>query len=266
MRYVIENKTYQYYVGRFSTLTEVPHIHTHLEMVYMTRGRAAAVADGRKFVMEAGDAFLAMPNQIHYYAPEGETEFYLVIFSASMHPRVEQLLRGRGLSCAVVGRDRLPDGLVGQLARIEQLRQDRDEYRKLEAEGEMLCFLGRVLPCFSFGKEAESGRDSVKSVLLYCIQHYTEHITLESMAAQLHLNKYHISHIFRQRMGMGFSEFINRMRLEHACDLLQKGQGITQTAYDSGFSSIRTFNRVFRDAMAMSPRDYARQWTKSGQA
>ena len=47
--------------------------------------------------------------------------------------------------------------------------------------------------------------------------------------------------------GLGevcFTDFINRLRIEHACNLLERGSNITDIAFSSGFSSIRTFNRI----------------------
>ena len=72
----------------------------------------------------------------------------------------------------------------------------------------------------------------------------------------LHLNKYYISHMFKERMNIGFTDFINSLRTEHACELLKKDVSITDVAFSSGFSSIRTFNRVFLENTGMTPRDY----------
>ena len=107
--------------------------------------------------------------------------------------------------------------------------------------------------------DAPTDHDSIKNVLTYCSEHYTEPLTLEILSRELHLNKYYISHIFKERMNIGFSDFVNSLRIEHACNLLEKGSNITDIAFASGFSSIRTFNRVFVQNTGMTPRDYIRQ-------
>lgn len=49
---------------------------------------------------------------------------------------------------------------------------------------------------------------------------------------------------------------VNKLRVEHASRLLKKGMRVTDAAYESGFSSVRTFNRAFQKYMMMSPREY----------
>lgn len=68
--------------------------------------------------------------------------------------------------------------------------------------------------------------------------------------------------MFRQRLNTSFKDFVNQLRLEAACELLKKGTSMTESAYASGFSSVRTFNRVFSNYMNMSPREYAKKISK----
>jgi YesN/AraC family two-component response regulator len=103
-----------------------------------------------------------------------------------------------------------------------------------------------------------SSQDSIKEVLHYCLEHYTEPLTLDSISEALHLNKYYISHMFKERMHLSFSNFLNGMRTEHACTLLEKGESITEAAFSSGFSSIRNFNRIFAQNMGLTPSEYSK--------
>ena len=265
MQYAIERKHYQYFVGQFSHLTDVPHIHTHLEMIYLLRGSAKAAVDGRWYPLRSGELFLAGPDQIHVYQEEAATEFYLIIFAADMEPELEGWLKGRVPACPVLPARLLPADLEQTLAAIADARTAENACVRMGAKGQFLELMSRLLPAFDYREESRADRDSFKQVLAYCAEHFTEPVTLDSVAAQLHLSKFYLSHLFRQRMDIGFAEFLNRMRTEEACRLLRKGEEITRTAYDSGFSSIRTFNRVFRASMGMTPREYARRYAPSAE-
>lgn len=260
MQYMIERKHYQYFVGKFSRLTDVPHIHTHLELIYLLKGRGEAAVDGRWYPVEAGELFLAGPDQIHFYREDEKTEYYMAIFAADMVTELEEWLKGRVPTYPVLPARILPADMEQIMAGISEDRVSEDACVRLGAKGRFLTLMSRVLPLFSYREESRADRDSFKQVLTYCAEHYAEPITLDSVAAQLHLSKFYLSHLFRRRMDIGFAEFLNRLRTEEACRRLRKGEEITRTAYDAGFASIRTFNRVFRAAMGMTPREYARRY------
>ena len=108
--------------------------------------------------------------------------------------------------------------------------------------------------------DSPGDQDTVKNILKYCMENYTEPLSLELLSKELHLNKYYISHIFQERMHISFKDFINSLRVESACNLLGKSSSITDIAYAAGFSSVRTFNRAFLKHMHMTPSDYI--WQK----
>lgn len=257
MRYQVQNKAYEFQVQFYPCgLSAVPHIHSHLEMIYLVSGRARGVLDGESYLFKAGDLFLAGPNQLHFYDNlEEPVSFYLILFSLGMDGDVNKLLRDRIPADPVVRKERLPQDLPEQLAGIRDLCQRTGPWEELEAKGRFLSFLGQVLDRFDY-RQTQGDHDSIKQVLTYCLDHYTQPITLDSTSKQLHLSKYYISHIFTQRMGRSFTSFLADLRLEHACQLLGEQGNITQVAFASGFSSVRTFNRAFLKRMGITPREY----------
>ena len=81
--------------------------------------------------------------------------------------------------------------------------------------------------------------------------------TQEELAKKLHVNKYYLSHTFSARLQMSFREYLNRIRLEYAMQLIRTtGKPLTEIWEDAGFESQRSFNRVFRDAAGMTPKEY----------
>lgn len=260
MRYRIENKAYPYQVTLYERgLTRTPHIHTHVELILLLKGSAVAFADGKSYEMDAGDLFLAAPSQIHYYQNQCEDMVYcLVLFSPHMDSTLEALLAGCVPDCPVVKSQFLPISLKRQLASIARTQALPGETGSLAAKGNLLTLLGNVLPLFRLRQAgADEDRDSVKAVLSYCMEHYAQPITLNSVADALHLSKFYISHMFRERMNYSFTRFLHDLRVEHACDVLkQKNVDITDAAFRSGFSSIRSFNRIFLENTGMSPRQY----------
>ena len=60
------------------------------------------------------------------------------------------------------------------------------------------------------------------------------------------MGKYYISHLFKDRLGIGFHEYVNMMRVNEATKLLtETTESVTDIAYQVGFSCPRSFNRAF---------------------
>lgn len=78
-----------------------------------------------------------------------------------------------------------------------------------------------------------------------------------AMARLAGVNKDYFSRIFHSITGMNYIRWLNTVRLEKATALLaQPGMSLTEIAMHSGFQSISSFNRVFREEKGMSPREY----------
>ncbi|SDB57601.1 MULTISPECIES: AraC family transcriptional regulator [unclassified Butyrivibrio] len=78
-----------------------------------------------------------------------------------------------------------------------------------------------------------------------------------SMAEMAGISKDYFSRIFKNATGMNYSKWLNMIRLEKASELLtEEGRTLTEIAMLSGFQSIPSFNRVFREEKGMTPRDY----------
>ncbi|MCI8801188.1 MAG: AraC family transcriptional regulator [Lachnospiraceae bacterium] len=255
MLYQIENRNIPLATGIFSKLSPIPHIHSHLELIYMEEGTCMATVDYQNFLIEKGDLFLSFPNQIHYYHDRSAVKGYLFIFSPDVCRDLKEIFQKKIPCSPIIRSSLLPLALHDHLEIIRRRNESDTYYDKIAAKGYLLALLAELLPLMNL-TGSPANHDSIKNVLAYCSENYTKPLTLEQTARELHLNKYYISHIFNERIKISFVDFINGLRIEHACTLLEQGCNITEIAFSSGFSSIRTFNRVFAQSMNMAPRDY----------
>jgi AraC-like DNA-binding protein len=79
------------------------------------------------------------------------------------------------------------------------------------------------------------------------------------MADQLGLTEQHLSKIINNSFEKSFTDIMNECRIKHAQGYLhsdRKELSITDIAFKSGFSSIATFNRVFKQTEGLTPREY----------
>lgn len=257
MLYQIENRSVPLSTGNFTGLSTIPHIHSHLELIYMEEGSSVATVDNKNFLIEKGDLFLSFPNQIHYYHDRCAVKGYLFIFSPDLLKDFKEIFQTQIPHSPIIKCPQLPLDLRSRLKKIRNKNRSDSSFEKIAAKGDLLSLLAELLPKMTL-VNTPTVHDSIKSVLTYCSENYTEPLTLEQISKELHLNKYYISHIFNERLNISFTDFINSLRIEHACNLLERSSNITDVALSSGFSSVRTFNRVFVQNMEMTPRDYVK--------
>ena len=94
-------------------------------------------------------------------------------------------------------------------------------------------------------------------LLDYIDKHYTEELNLEEIADSSGFSKYHFSRLFKQYTGFTFCDYLCYRRIKAAELLLSRQDlSITEVALQSGFSSISTFNRIFKQQKKCTPSEY----------
>lgn len=94
----------------------------------------------------------------------------------------------------------------------------------------------------------------------YILEHLDEKLTVAHMANYTHMVPQSFCRWFKQNSGHSFISFLNKTRIESACQMLiQRNQCIQDIAYSSGFESLSHFNRTFKTVKGHSPREFKKQ-------
>ena len=89
-----------------------------------------------------------------------------------------------------------------------------------------------------------------------------EDISLAQAAKAANMSTFYFCKLFRNVTGMNFTNYVSRVRVETARNLLLNPNArISEAAYEAGFQSLTHFNRVFKKITGQSPTDYRRQMT-----
>lgn len=92
----------------------------------------------------------------------------------------------------------------------------------------------------------------------FILEHYHEQISLEQCAKIANLSISHFSRQFHMVTGMSFKEYLIRVRVEKACELLKSPEniGITEIAIKCGFSDSSYFTLCFKSKTGFTPTKY----------
>ena len=97
----------------------------------------------------------------------------------------------------------------------------------------------------------------MNTMLTYINAHLGDDLSLDRIAHHCHISKYYISHVMRNKLHIGFNDYINSLRISNACKHLKKtDKSITEISDIVGFNTLRTFNRAFLKQMGMTPSEY----------
>ena len=233
------------------------HLHYHLELVYMLDGCTNCAVDTGEYTLQSGDVLLVFPNQVHRYDPAEKEKYLLFIINPDLMPELSRSFSGVAPTSPLVhgvGNDPYMHELLMTLSRTEQMPAD---YRDAITKGYLLAFFGELLSRMSFKESNHNDSLTLRSIVSYCAQNYSRELTLATLENELHLSKYYISHLFGSKIGTGFNDYINALRVSEACRYLRRSnKSITEISALVGFGTLRTFNRAFVKQVGMSPSEY----------
>lgn len=250
---IYENKSEPYSLQYQHILGTLKHLHKEIEIIYVVEGQATAYADRFCATLHTGDIFISFPNQVHYYENCKPGIYQVIIISPNVFFGLKNKFN-----------DFLPEKNIVSIAENKQLIRNIEkcfsatgEYQDSVIAGHMNLLMSEILPQITLKPRLQTNNSTLKSILKFCSAHYSEEITLDNVAKELHLSKYYISRLLNNKISISFNDYINNLRIDEACTLLiETDKKIADISEDVGFGTIRSFNRAFQRAMSMTPLQY----------
>ncbi len=254
----LEDKKSAYEAQNGKALGPTPHLHSHIEIILIESGLSVGVADMKEAEMSEGDLFISFPNQIHYYQDVVKPVYHkIIIVSPDMCPEFGNVLKTMVPESPVLKNAASNERIVSAMNNIIDCKKSGDEYSETEVRGSMLILMSELCRNMKLIKNVSYDSDMVKDIINYCYENYANDISLQTIADELHISRYYISHLFGRRLHIGFNDYINSLRVRSAAELLKGGnKTVTEIAYMVGYNSVRTFDRCFLKIRGMTPKEY----------
>ncbi len=253
-----QDRSYVIYKNATYTYSE-PHVHSHLEIVFMREGgKAVGVADNKSAIIEEGDLFIAFPNQVHYYHDVVKPiKADIFIISPQLCPEFKKFFETSLPETPIIKNAKENPNLIAALSVLSSCNSTDDNFADSVVKGGVLILMGEYLRMVKLNKKSSHNTDTAKDIISFCYENYTGDISLSSVASALHISRYYVSHLFAERLNINFSDYINSLRIRKACELLKSSENsITEIAHAVGYNSVRTFDRCFVKIKGMTPREY----------
>lgn len=163
-----------------------------------------------------------------------------VLFSSATLKKVkEQLLQ--------IPKNKKAAKVISLLAILDLLTKERD-FEYLASD-------------FFSVKESLENKSRILKVIHYIEENHSRNISLEELAKISHMTSHSFCRFFRERTGKTAFQFIREYRINKACYLLINTQkSIAEICFSSGFNSLSSFNRVFKDHKKVSASQFKVQY------
>ena len=248
-----------------------PHWHTALEVIIPLENDYHVTVNENHFHLLPDEILMIFPGEIHsLHAPEtGLRNIYLIDISFLAKIRgfasIQSLL-SQFVYITQVSHPKIHKSILNQFLEIAADYFRDNEYSEITVYSALLKILAELgyyrtqnsdlFPHCRIDKKKEYIQ-KLNVVLEYIDENYMEDICLEQMSDMAGFSKYHFSGLFTQYTGHSFCDYLNLRRIR-AAELLLSSDNltITEAAMQSCFSSISTFNRVFKSFKNCSPSEY----------
>ena len=250
------------------------HWHSYGEIVLVGPGdRNVFRVNQQTYALSEGDFLLIWPMEAHEIVDADREKSLIIQFSYAFITslfdlqRIMHFYRGLHVLC-IHSHPRLVAELRALTDRMKEIYLSAAPDRELRCCMLLMEFM-LVLDQHreEFASEMETGdpysyADTATHRIILVTDYIKNNLTADdlsqgAMARLAGVSKDYFSRIFRSITGMNYSKWLNTVRLEKAAELLaQPGMSLTEIAMHSGFQSISSFNRVFREEKGMSPREY----------
>ncbi len=99
----------------------------------------------------------------------------------------------------------------------------------------------------------------INAITEYLHAHYNAPLRLSDVAAYMHISEPTLCRLFRRALGKTVVEYVNELRVIHACELLRDTEmAITNIAMEAGYNTLSNFNRMFMRFKSTTPGEYRR--------
>ena len=248
------------------------HDHHFFELVYVTSGTAEHTLNGSRSILKPNDFFFIDLGSYHSFEHAKNLELINCLFLPEFIDETLQgcdsldallhssMIRYSRLTVGQTWADRIFHDESGKIGTLLSEMVDEYENKQFGSNEIFRCHLKEIL-IFTLRmlvQPAKAYSDSIiNEVISFVNKHYHKPLTLQTFCNQKHYNLSYISRRFKQETGMTFREYVQKIRIEKACELLVgSDMTVSEIARAVGYDDIQFFHSVFKRLLHMTPKEY----------
>ena len=243
------------------------HDHSAVEILLTLEGMVTYTIEDKIYQVRKGEILIVPPDTLHSLTMGEGSSRYLFLFESDAIMTMRDI---KSMAMYFHKPFHLRDGSDAHVRIRELLLRAREAYEKRELMWNTMCYSCILRVYATLGQRYLSGikprtgdnmrnmdSEVINAVMTYINNHYREELSLEDVAQFAGFSRYYFSRSFKRQTGYSFKDYLCQKRLQVAMDLLiRTNRSMRDVAIESGFGSVATFNRVFREKKGCTPTQY----------
>ncbi|SFD50461.1 AraC-type DNA-binding protein [Paenibacillus catalpae] len=238
-----------------------PAIRSHFLLHYILGGEGIFEVDGKRYRLQKGQGFLIYPDVITYYQADSVNPWSYCWFGFE-GTLAELLLKQAGLTreSPILTYDK--DDKIYNYLKLMAETNGNGNHKARETRMTGLLYLllsvlaeyGPVTPTEQRESRAEIYVEKVKE---FVETNFAQKITIEDIARIVGLNRSYLCSLFKQQMNTSIQEYLIRMRIHKACEMMQNVElSIGDISRSVGYNDPLLFSKMFKRVKGTSPKHY----------
>ncbi|MCB6546700.1 helix-turn-helix transcriptional regulator [Blautia glucerasea] len=265
----------QKWVQNYGNDVDYLHFHNYLEIGFCYEGDGFLVLGEDEPRFSGREFTVIPPNYPHTTNSDVGTisrwEYLFIDVEGFMKRFLDSPVKAEKMiqriySKALFLREEEYPSISAKILKIMNIMRDGEEFYLEEAKGVLAALLVEIARLNRPSEEdrvaEETGKltNMITRVLDFVSYHYMEDIKVEDLAKSCHISETHFRRIFTSYMKVTPLEYINTVRIQTACELLQKTDDpVADIAHKCGFTTNSTFNRNFKQIMGVTPIEWRKR-------
>lgn len=251
------------------------HWHAEFEINFILEGCADYIVGDERFTSHSGDIIITAPNILHSAYPHGDDKqiYEVFLFSQEMlGASAGDRLSAEFILPIISGELYINPRITKKHVHYSELRismeniissaVDDSSMLDMLIKSELLRFFWILYASGDITKNSAKSLSSggmIRPAIEYINAHYSDDISIRSLAKTVGLSESYFMQKFRETAGISAIEYLNQLRIKAVCEqLLSTQKSVAEIAFDCGFRNISNFNRTFRRMTGVTPREYGR--------
>lgn len=250
------------------------HWHTHYEILRIISGSFSLTLDNHTVTYHSGDVIFITSGVLHGGEPE-DCVYDCIVFDLDMLLKdnhacantIQNIMNGR-ITINTLISDKC-DKILPITKKLSHVLSEKKSGYEFMTQAYLYLLLGTIIEEKLY-EESEldpstiDRLNSIKGVLSYISNNYSDVISLESLAKIAGMNPKYFCRYFRSMTGRTPIDYLNYYRIECACEMLStKNISIKETAISCGFSDESYFVKTFRKYKGTTPKKYTKKEFKA---